>query len=752
MRSSTLLAALMLVLLAGTALADGGGSIDSYMSYSGQGSSPVSPSCVVSSIVGNGVVGAIATVGQSASCTASASSVMSSLMLIFNAALLGMGSLYFTWSLWSATVQSAQDGEMLGKRYNSLWMPVRTTFGISTLVPIFNGFSLSQIIMIWATMLGIGIGNAGSQSVVTFLTSGEGALVAMQKPAPPQASQFAHALFQAMVCSRTVNQLSNAVQAKSQANAAQLNDAYQTDKFAGASASKLSSNWFVTATGAQLQVKDGNSPIGNCGMYKLPSIVASTGGIFGNHLFADRVTATQQQIVQSVGTLVTNLDQIATQYVNNNGQAPYPGGQIEGVANQFSEQALAQIKAGEPDFLDRAKEGMQNAQNEFGWFSIGFFNFYLSQANQAYHSTASIEATVDNSGAAELIPTLKQTEIGSDFAVAMAGLHTREQDWRSQYDAGLQQTGQTQSKMDDWHPGDSLANFLIQRIATSSGGQGNYLINPLVASKNIGDVMLDIGAVVGTVGTVVEVGGSAVNAVGDTASALPTPQGKLGGMVLSKIGALAKKLGGMLTMLAMVGIVAGFLLGIYLPMVPFLHWIGLLGGWAMTFGESVISAPLWSFSHLEPEGEGMGQKTSHGYVFILRLAFFPFVAIFGFVLSTMISTLLGTLMIKGFSITLSVNQADSVTGLFSIFGYLLMFGIALMTLINAIYGQMYKPIEMVFAWIGAGVHNLSMHLNGEHAFQQATGAAIRGFRPDKPGGGGGQGKGGKERTGFSDYD
>jgi defect-in-organelle-trafficking protein DotA len=73
------------------------------------------------------------------------SSVMGALMNIFNGAVLSLASIFAFYTIVSAVVQTAHDGEVLGKRYSSLWVPIRSAAGIAAIVPA-GGFSAVQML------------------------------------------------------------------------------------------------------------------------------------------------------------------------------------------------------------------------------------------------------------------------------------------------------------------------------------------------------------------------------------------------------------------------------------------------------------------------------------------------------------------------------------------------------------------------------------------------------------------------------
>src|SRR5260363_110891 len=68
-------------------------------------------------------------------------------------------------------------------------------------------------------------------------------------------------------------------------------------------------------------------------------------------------------------------------------------------------------------------------------------------------------------------------------------------------------------------------------------------------------------------------------------------------------------------------------------MLPFIIWFGGVVSWFAVVGEAMIAAPLWAMTHLDGDGEGMGPRTPHGYIFLLNLIFRPVFMVIVFVLA-----------------------------------------------------------------------------------------------------------------------
>ncbi|EEP6460777.1 DotA/TraY family protein [Salmonella enterica subsp. enterica] len=76
---------------------------------------------------------------------------------VFLAGILAFGGILAGYTMLAGTLHTANDGEMLGKKWSSLWIPIRTTLGVSMILPIKGGFCAIQLVLIWIAVQGIGL-------------------------------------------------------------------------------------------------------------------------------------------------------------------------------------------------------------------------------------------------------------------------------------------------------------------------------------------------------------------------------------------------------------------------------------------------------------------------------------------------------------------------------------------------------------------------------------------------------------------
>ena len=120
--------------------------------------------------------------------------VLGKMFGVFNAAVLALGGIFLTYTLLVSTINTAQDGEVMGKKWSSVWIPVRVTFGVGLLVPKASGYCMMQIFILWIVVQGIGAANQVWHAALTYLEEGgvlaAKPLVALKKEDKDFSSEF----------------------------------------------------------------------------------------------------------------------------------------------------------------------------------------------------------------------------------------------------------------------------------------------------------------------------------------------------------------------------------------------------------------------------------------------------------------------------------------------------------------------------------------------------------------------------------
>ncbi|MGC1854743.1 MAG: type IVB secretion system protein DotA [Candidatus Aquirickettsiella sp.] len=84
------------------------------------------------------------------------SQILGTMFGAFNAIILVMASIILTYVLFISILNTSHEGEFLGKKWSSIWVPLRTVMGVGLLLPKATGYSFIQIMVMWVVVQGIG--------------------------------------------------------------------------------------------------------------------------------------------------------------------------------------------------------------------------------------------------------------------------------------------------------------------------------------------------------------------------------------------------------------------------------------------------------------------------------------------------------------------------------------------------------------------------------------------------------------------
>lgn len=184
-----------------------------------------------------------------------------------------------------------------------------------------------------------------------------------------------------------------------------------------------------------------------------------------------------------------------------------------------------------------------------------------------------------------------------------------------------------------------------------------------------------------------------------------------GGIGLGVAGGLAAAGGdGVLQVLGLpalfkVLLIIGLAMAFLLPFLPFILWFSGVISYFLVVIEAVVGAPLWMLAHLETEGEGLGQKTAHGYMFLLNVLFRPVLMVIGLVSGWLSMNILGEFLKYSLSV-LYGSSSFSFSGWASIgmfFVTLIIFCYLSYLLISKCFALIHHLPNEVLAWAGGHI-------------------------------------------------
>jgi defect-in-organelle-trafficking protein DotA len=104
--------------------------------------------------------------------SSSGSQIFGHMMSVLNLSVMALGSIVIMYTLIVGTLNTAHEGEFLGKHWSSIWLPVRATVGMTLLVPKASGYCLMQVLVMWVVVQGIGAADKLWAAALDYMAMG----------------------------------------------------------------------------------------------------------------------------------------------------------------------------------------------------------------------------------------------------------------------------------------------------------------------------------------------------------------------------------------------------------------------------------------------------------------------------------------------------------------------------------------------------------------------------------------------------
>lgn len=643
-----------------------------------------------------------------------ASSLIGAMFLIFNSAIFVVGMLWAGYGLIGGIAETAQTGEVLGKRLSAVWLPIRMVTGIAGIVPVFAGFSLSQVLIVTMTGLGIGIANAmwigAIDSVDKFVMLSPPGVLA-NTSGGNDFNAAAEDLFFMHICNI-------AMKKNEQANA---------QAGISLSASEIAQYNAPTVTPSKVEVSVKTMSAANaCGIASIEKTYIagrskdSWNGFRVGSVDYDAYAATVSNAYMSQFSAFNDsvkssaerfyAARLAASRVTGGAVQPYPKDELITYANTYSNSVITTLNT----VADEAKTTQPTAlktkaaakMKESGWLGAGSWYSTFAEANAAMADAMRSVAYKFKAPKVESLPAAVQSDIRGVQVSQQANPKTEESaEASSESSFSAIETWLMEKIFHVTPTGNlSLGQYIIKKAidgaAVDSGGAN--LVNPIVMFKNIGDSTIMMGEgiyVLTSIASAIEPPKIVSGAV-SIIEAVPLV-GTVVKVITGTLKALVTKLIALLLFIAPYMIVIGALMAIYIPLIPFITWMGAVTQYAVVVCQGLVGAPIAALSHLESEGEGLGRRTEAGYMFVLNVTFRPALMLFGFFLASALLIVLGTLQAKMFITAMASVQGNSITGIVSFVAFLTIFMVINITLIQGLFNMIFLLPDQVLGLIGS---------------------------------------------------
>lgn len=621
--------------------------------------------------------------------------LFSQLMYIFNQIVFALAIIIIIFTSIMATINTAQEGEMMGKKMSSIWIPARAGIGMFLLLPSATGYNWIQITVMWLIVQGVGAANALWNQVIYANQFGGNTVADTRKVDLQNAIGTVSSIFNCVLCMQQLNKL-------------MLSDPNVADQIK----EPISVYRFGDKIEFGRSSKQGQeAPL--CGSINVPAI--SSGPL---STASDANVEQRKKIMADAIMLAQNELQFSAAEAIQNPAGPWD------FANNWVSAARALQGATLALQTTFASLNDVNQQAIFdGWIHAGSYYFQLV-SNGAYTEVkVNIGATTMNSDA--LNKTMGPTN-GSQFlsgvnTLASSYLHYVQTDPQLASLAPSKRSGGTLAVVDmsstssnsalgfsDFGLGgqagtlfdtifgktffsslaDKIQNEITGGCLSSSSDPRQQKNDPVICMASFGAEMAGITETLFFASVVAVF----IAWLASSPMSCVQPLGHAMNFVL----AIAVPIVGLMIMLVWA---AGITLALYVPLIPFLVFTFSALGWIVLVIEAMLGAPCIALTLIIPSEDEIG-KATHAIIILLGLFLRPALMILGFILGMQLLIVAVGMLNFGFSSTLTMSLSSGV-GPFGLISIIMIYAGIAVGLVHESFSLIYLLPDKVLRWMGA---------------------------------------------------
>jgi len=645
-------------------------------------------------------------------------SVLGAMSQILNTGMLVFTGLIIGYVFLTGVLNSAHEGNPLGRMYSTMWVPLRMVVALALVLPFSGGYSTMQIGVMWLAGHGIGLANSTWNAALDHIT-GTGTLY------PPQITvdyeNTAMRILESRVCMHGINTADRHINVEEKPVEIVDDDQVVSVRSSGTTEAPLvpvqhrvmqryDSVYGLAGAGIAygaawlsgfpngIPRSYGSNP---CGSITLEFAEIDEGTAIDTPVrsFQNKVIAAHAQLDEDLDSLAREIvlstvdetapapDQAAYNLAVNNFKTEYQ----KAISDALSEIASARVSkwaGGNPDAA-----GMTVGARDAGWISVGAWYWDLQRVNAETQKMVSVKA--------ELVGPTEAALEHDDYQTFMDGLAAYSQNMLVTDPA----TGTPVNAMERSTYADDNATlgFVMGRVESVI----NFALSepdPVAGLANVGHVIIGTFE---TALTAAFVSDLAACVADDTSEAVG---GLIGGAARPVTSTLCRMTNKALWSLVGAGLLLipiALMLAFYLPATPMILWIMGVAGWFVMLIEAVIAAPIWAVSHAMPEGSGfIGERAKAGYMVALSVFLRPALAIFGFFASMLLVIVMLKVVMLIFLPAMSGMIGDSISGVVTAVAMLGIFTVLIIQIAHRAFGLIHEVPDKVLRYIGGGSENL----------------------------------------------
>jgi len=684
-----------------------------------------------------GVVDALVS-GADPDTVAASSNILASMFGFFNSGILIIGSLIVSYVAVMGTLNTANDGEAMGRNWSSLWTPVRIVAGGAVLLPTASGFSFIQLVVMMFALWGVGFANGTYKAGMAMgILSPDGVVQGVNQPGAYYGLRdFARQYLAASYCARAANSIyaDGGVPPEVKTN--------RTEDKSRTTDGRTEYTFYIKDRNATTNLAGGEPFCGtvNIARYKAQSMIDPT----ANALEQLRADVQEKKLIAASG-MMGDLEKWVNTWpvdMNQPGWDVVDSNQFNIIVQKYEEKVATALAASVSDKQSGVDSGLASFVHSLtsdGWAAAGG---WFQRVGMVRGQIANVMSEPVGSVTA---PSLSALPDGPQSALLMSSVSTITEaiNKRSEEKVGPVRSSTARPEdiaslipkdpESDINPGalradmdakmSSIVNNAMQatvEFAIGANGDGTSAIcgtagqmgGSLNRMKCVGDYFALVRGSLAVADVAIKTAVTILRVKAGTASSFKVFGN---GVELNKIvdpiwDWVIEVPGKFIAKIALYIEILAFYFGVFLPSLPYTIFMIVVVGWILAVLQSIIAAPLWAVMHMTPDRTFVGSQTQ-GYLLLLSLFARPALAVVGLFAAILVSDPIIDYIAKGFfSMRGAVVSSTGTVGIISEFltftWWFMLFGLTLLPVLYMTFGLPQILPDHVLRWIGAGVSDL----------------------------------------------
>lgn len=687
--------------------------------------------------------------------------LLAELFRVFNYGITAIVPLILIYALVMGVINTAQEGEFMGKKMNSAWVAFRAVVGVGILVPKYTGYSLVQVLIMWVTVQGVGLADKVWSTAVDHLVTENGVIYAapaqtLAKGGLRKTLEKSGDIFNAEICMYKLQDVASQ---------------QRSDAIAGLKKNPSNPNWQALAQQPLPRYRpvwDDNNKTVTFGTTDKPAVCGTFtwGGQSSSFAKYDEYQKMGlNQMVTGMAPVAKNIVDASDKTLpldQSNSLRKRTQMAVLGAAMDYENIMQPALRTAQTSADQEWRDNLTEAKDK-GWIVAGSYYWDLAKVDNKLNDqlgnyqpggTATPIAQLEKDGVDSKAVEVAQGKAANYLALpALTAILKFMEDGMSNPLSPQEKAAvlNYMTPVDGDNPqanADKLRNVRNALIAANGSEadsekdafsyQDKTMTRMITGSTMVAASF--VAAASGGIGVVMMVLSSALisltelwfgvmNSPGDPVAMIQTlGQGMLGiavslwlvGSVLLGVLTTFMSIGGSMTgvsygiqnglkmfvpivisfILAL--FVNGMVLSVYVPLIPYFIFTFAAIGWLISVLEAIVAGPLVAAALTHPEGHDLLGKAEQAVMLLMGVFLRPVIMVIGFLAAMILARVSLRIVNAGFShVTTAGNITLSGFNIFGTIGLMIVYTMIIISLINLVFtAGVVKLWETIWMWVG----------------------------------------------------